>query len=146
MASYVENKKARFDYTILEEYEAGIELLGFEVKSIKNGKANLSASFAIVRGGEIYVMGLKIDPYQVNNTKEGYEPDHTRKLLLNKKEILELKKYDETKGLTLIPISLYNKNGKIKLRLAVCKGKKSFDKREVIKKRDTDREMRRELK
>lgn len=143
--TYAENKKARFDYTIIEEYEAGIELLGFEVKAVKNGKANLAGSFVIIRGGEAYILNMKIDPYQPGNTPEDYEPDHNRKLLLSKKELRELEKYDQTKGLTLVPFSLYNKKNKIKVRLAVCKGKKTHDKREIIKKRDLDREMRREF-
>lgn len=143
--TYAENRKARFDYEILEEYEAGIELYGFEVKAIKVGKANLAGSFAIVRGGEVYALNTKVEPYQAGNTPEDYDPERNRKLLLSKKEIKELEKYDQTKGLTLVPLSLYNKESKVKMRLAVCRGKKTHDKREAIKKRDLDRELGREL-
>lgn len=141
--NYTENRKAFFDYEIIDEYEAGIELFGFEVKAIKNGKANLSGSFAVVRGGEIYALNTKIEPYQTKNTPIDYNPKRNRKLLLSKKEIKEVEKYEDTKGLTIIPISLYNKKNKIKMRLAICRGKKLHDKRESIKKRDLDREIKR---
>ncbi len=146
MANYAENKKVYFDYEVMEEFEAGIELLGFEVKSIRMGRAVLAGSHVIVRGGEVYIVGMQIPPYQRGNTPETYDPEHTRRLLLTKKEIVTIEKAEGTKGLTIVPISLYNKKRKIKIRIAIVRGKKKFDKRETIKKRDTDRDLRRELK
>lgn len=146
MANYAENKKVYFDYEVMEEFEAGIELLGFEVKSVRSGRAVLQGSHIIVRGSEVYVIGIQIPPYQAGNIKEDYDPLQTRKLLLNKKEIKAIEKAEGTKGLTIVPISLYNKGRKIKIRIAIVRGKKKFDKRETIKKRDTDRNLRRELK
>ncbi len=146
MESYLDNPKARFDYEVLERYDAGIELLGFEVKSVRAGRGSITGTHIIVRGGEVFIVGMRIDPYQVGNTTTDYIPDHTRKLLLTKKEIRELEETESKKGLTLVPLSLYNKGGKIKVSFAVARGKKQFDKRETIKKRDTDRDLRRLLK
>lgn len=146
MATYAENRKAHFNYEFLEKIEAGIELFGLEVKAIRSGKATLEGARVIIRGGEVYVLGLGISPYQPNNTKEDYDPLRTRRLLLNKKEIETLAKTESTRGLTLIPISLYNKGPKIKVSVAVARGKKKFDKRETLKKRDADREIGRTLK
>jgi SsrA-binding protein len=146
MATFIDNRKAYFNYEVIERFEAGIELLGFEVKSIRAGMANLSGSFCIVRGGEVYLMSMHITPYQAKNTPLEYSPDRNRKLLLNKKEIKELGDADKSKGLTLIPLSLYSKGRTIKLELGIARGKKLHDKRESIKKRDTEREMRREYK
>src|SRR3989344_3635390 len=125
------NKKAHFNYDILEKYEAGIELLGFEVKSIKAGHASLDGSYAIIRGGEIYILGSKVPPYQSSNTPNDYDPERLRKLLLTKKQIQELNDKTENSGLTIVPISMYNKGGKIKVEIALAKGKKKFDKRET---------------
>jgi len=146
MASYAENRKAKFDYEILEKYEAGIELLGLEVKSIRSGKISLEGSFVLVRGGEAYLINANIAPYQVKNTPKDYDPLRNRRLLLTKKEIKELSGSEKNKSLTIVPISVYNKNRKIKVEVALVKGKKKYDKRETIKKRDTDREVRREYK
>jgi SsrA-binding protein len=146
MANYAENRKARFDYEILDKYEAGIELLGSEVKSVRAGRMSLEGAFIIIRGGEAFVINSNIPPYQAKNTLESYDPLRNRKLLLTKKELAELAHNDKNKSLTIVPISVYNKNRKIKLEIAVVKGKKKFDKRETIKKRDTDRELRREYK
>lgn len=146
MSNYLENTKARFDYEVLERYDAGIELLGFEVKSVRNGRGSITGAHIIIRGGEAFIVGMRIDPYQPGNTDPAYDPDRTRKLLLTKKEILELEEQDAKKGLTLVPLSLYDKGGKIKLGFAVARGKKEFDKRETIKKRDTDRDLRRLMK
>ena len=146
MSNYLDNPKARFDYEILERYDAGIELLGYEVKSVRAGRGSLTGAHVIVRGGEVFIVGLRIDPYQTGNTPPDYVPDQTRRLLLTKKEIHTLAEQDSKKGLTLIPLSLYNKGGKIKVNFAVARGKKKFDKRETIKKRDTDRDIRRLLK
>ncbi len=146
MANYAENRKARFDYEVLEKYEVGIELLGIEVKSIRAGSMSLEGAFVIVRGGEAFLINANIPPYQVKNTPENYDPIRNRKLLLTKKEIRELVATEKNKSLTIVPISVYNKNRKIKLEIALVKGKKKFDKRETLKKRDTDRELRREVK
>lgn len=146
MANYAENRKARFNYEILKKYEAGIELLGTEVKSIRNGKMSLDGAFVIARGGEAFLINANIPPYQVKNTPKDYDPLRNRKLLLTKKEITELGESEKNKSLTIVPISVYNKNRKIKLGIALVRGKKRIDKRETIKKRETDREIRREVK
>lgn len=146
MATLVENKKASFDYEFLETFETGIELLGFEVKSLRNKRASLLGAHVIVRGGEVYVVGMKIDPYQPKNTIDTYDPLRTRKLLLSKKEIFLLSKKDAMKGLTLIPVSVYTKGPKVKIAVVLARGKKAFDKRDTIKKRDSDRDIRREMK
>ncbi len=146
MTTYINNRKANFNYEVKDKYEAGIDLLGFEVKAVKSGKGNLAGAYCIVRGNEAFLIGAHISPYQENNTPKGYDPTRTRKLLLNKKQIKELATAEGTKGLTLVPLSLYSKGHHIKVSVAIAKGKKSFDKRETIKKRDIDREMRREYK
>ncbi len=146
MPTYLENTKARFDYEVLERYDAGIELFGFEVKSVRNGRGSITGAHILIRGGEAFIIGMRIDPYQPGNTPPGYDPDRTRKLLLTKKEIMELEEQDAKKGLTLVPLSLYDKNAKVKLGFAVARGKKEFDKRETIKKRDTERDLRRIMK
>lgn len=146
MSSFIENRKAYFNYSIEERFEAGIELLGHEVKSVKKGQGNLTSAFCIIRGGEAYIIGLHISPYQTNNIDVTYNPDRTRKLLLSKKEIKILADKDDTKGLTLIPLSMYSKGRYIKVSIAVARGKKVFDKRETIKSRDLDREMSRDYK
>ena len=144
MPSYVENSKVRFNYEIINEYEAGIELLGSEVKSIRSGHGRIDSAHVIVRGGEAYLINMDLPPYQAKNAGENYSPTRTRRLLLNKNEIKKLEESGNTKGLTIVPLSLYTKNRKIKIKIAVVRGKKKFDKRETIKKRDTDREIRRE--
>jgi SsrA-binding protein len=146
MSHYAENRKARFDYEILEKFEAGIELLGTEVKSVRGGRMSLEGAFVIVRGGEAYIINSNIPPYQVANTPKDYDPLRNRKLLLTKKEITELAGNEKNKSLTIVPISVYNKNRKIKVEIALVKGKKKHDKRETTKKRETDREIRRTLK
>ncbi len=146
MPIYAENRKARFNYDLLEKYEAGIELLGMEVKSVRGGRMSLEGSFIIVRGGEAFLINSNIPPYQPNNTPQDYDPMRNRKILLTKKEIAVLAGNESNKSLTIIPISVYNKGRKIKLEVALGKGKKKYDKRESIKKRETDREVRREWK
>lgn len=146
MTVFVENRKAHFNYTIEDTYEAGIKLLGFEAKAIKAGQGNINSAFCIVRGGEAFIVGMHIPPYQPKNTPESYDPERTRKLLLSKKEIKKLAEKDDIKGLTLVPISVYSKGPYIKVSIAIGRGKKVFDKRETIKKRDLDREVRREYK
>lgn len=146
MESYIESRKVRFNYELLENFTAGIELFGFEVKSVRAGHGSLEGAHIIIRGKESYIVGMKIDPYQTNNTPPGYDRERTRKLLITKKEILLLEEAESKKGLTLVPLSLYNKGGKIKLAFAIARGKKKFDKRETIKKRDTDRDISRLVK
>ncbi|MFA5933843.1 MAG: SsrA-binding protein SmpB [Candidatus Paceibacterota bacterium] len=146
MSNFITNKKAHFNYEFLEKYEAGIELLGFEVKAIKGGQGSLEGAHIIVRGGEAYIVGMHIPPYQPANTPKEYDPDRTRKLLLMKKEIILLADIDSKKGLTIVPLAMYNKGRKVKVSIAVARGKKQFDKRETIKKRDTERELQRTLK
>src|SRR3989344_4473827 len=146
MPHYAENRKVYFNYEILEKYEAGVELLGVEVKSARGGKMSLEGAFVIIRGGEAYLINANIPPYQVKNTSKDYDALRNRKLLLTKKEITELAGNEKNKSLTIAPISVYNKNRKIKVEIALVKGKKKRDKRETIKKRDTDREIRREIK
>lgn len=142
----IEHKKARLDYEILEEFEAGIELLGFEVKAVRAKLGKLEGAHVIVRGGEAYVVGMYIAAYQPANTPKDYDPSHSRKLLLTKKELRALNDWENQKGLTIVPISVYNKGGKIKMKLAAVRGRKKYDKRAVLKKRDTDRDIRRTLK
>ena len=144
MAVLVDYKKARFNYEILETFEAGIELLGFEVKSLKKGQGSLDGSHVIVRGGEAYIVNMLIPPYQEKNTPAGYEPRRNRKLLLTKEEIKKLAMLEEK--LTVVPISIYNKGTLVKVSVAVVRGKKQFDKRASIIKRETDREARRALR
>lgn len=146
MAEYAENRKARFNYEILEKYEAGIELLGTEVKSVRGGRMSLEGAFVIVQGGEAFLINASIPPYQMNNTGKEYDPLRNRRLLLTKKEIATLAGTEKNKSLTIVPISVYNKGRKIKMEIAVGKGKKKSDKRESIKKRETEKELRREYK
>ena len=146
MANYAENRKVYFNYEILEKYETGIELLGSEVKSVRAGKMSLEGAFVIVRGGECFLINANVPPYQPNNTAKDYDPLRNKKLLLTKKEIGILADSGNNKSLTIVPISVYNKGRKIKISIALAKGKKKFDKRETIKKRETDREVRREVK
>ena len=146
MVSYAENRKARFEYENLEKYEAGIELLGTEVKAVRSGRMSLEGAFVIIRGGEAYLINANIPPYQPKNSPKDYDPLRNRKILLTKKEIAELAQNEKNKSLTIVPISVYNKGRKIKVSIAIGRGKKKFDKRETIKQRETEREMRRELK
>ncbi len=140
-----ENKKAYFEYEILEKIEAGIVLNGQEVKSIKSGNINLKGSYVVPKDGEIYLIGCHIPPYQPKNV-EDYSPERPRKLLLRKKEIGSLIGKSKEKGLTLIPLKVYTRKGFIKIEVGVAKGKKVADKRESIKKKEIDRDLRRSLK
>ncbi|MDA1334493.1 MAG: SsrA-binding protein SmpB [bacterium] len=140
------NKKAYFDYEILEKFEAGIELFGYEVKAIRRGDAKLDGARVIVRGSEAFLIGGHVPPYQSANTPSDYDVGRTRKLLLGKKELSYLAGKEHEKGLTLVPISLYNKGRNLKLEFGVGRGKKKFDKRDKIKKRESDRNISRTLK
>src|SRR3989344_7832340 len=140
-----DNKKAYYDYEILEKFEAGLVLQGQEVKSIRKGHINLAGSYVVFKQGEPYLIGAKIPAYQPKNTPADYNPERLRKLLLNKKEINRLIAKSNEKGFSIVPLKVYTKNGRIKLEFGVAKGKKKYDKKEKIKKRDTDREVNREL-
>ena len=142
----VQNKKVYFDYEILEKFTAGIELLGFEVKSLREKQGSLLGAYVSVRGGEAYLMHANIPPFQAGNTPNDYDPVRNRRLLLTKKEIAMLALNESKKGLTIIPVSVYNHGRKIKLEIAIARGKKKFDKRETLKKRSAEREIRREMK
>ncbi len=142
----LKNKKAGLNYEFIEKFEAGIKLFGFEVKSLKSKRGSLEGGYATTKDGEVFVLNLEIPPYQAGNTPKEYESRRERKLLLTKKEIARFAGLEKQKGLTIVPISVYTKGNKIKLELAVAKGKKKYDKREDIKKRDTLRDTQRELK
>lgn len=139
------NKKARYDYFIEDEYEAGIVLKGTEIKSIRKGSANLKDSYAIVKNNEVFLLNMFISQYSEGN-RFNHEETRTRKLLLHKKEIKKIKDKLEIEGYTLVPIKLYFSNNKAKILLGIAKGKKNYDKRETIKKRDQEREMRKMIK
>ncbi len=141
----IKNKKAYFDYEILEEIEAGIILTGTEIKSIRNGNANLKDSYAVVRNNEIYLLNMHISEYKEGNIFN-HEEKRTRKLLLHKKEILKLRDKINLNGYTLVPLKLYFKGNKVKILLGLAKGKKIYDKRESIKERDINREIKKEWK
>lgn len=135
------NKKARHDYFIEDTYEAGMVLTGTEIKSIRQGKVSIKESFAKVENGEMILYGMNISPYEFGN-RYNVDPLRPRKLLLNKREILKLIGYTTQDGLTLVPLKIYiNDRGKAKLELAVARGKKNYDKRDSIAKRDADRRM-----
>ena len=141
----INNKKARFDYFIEEEIECGIVLKGSEIKSIRNGLANLKDCYAIIKNGEVFLLNMYIGKYEDANIFN-HEERRTRKLLLNKSEILKLRDKIEISGYTLVPIKLYFKKNTAKILLGVARGKKNYDKRETIKERDIKRELDRELK
>ena len=144
--SLLQNRKAHFNYEFLEKLESGIELLGLEVKSLRQKLGSLEGAYVIVRGREAFLVNAYLPAFQPKNTPKGYDERRNRKLLLTKKEIATLASAESKKGLTIIPISVYNKGRKLKVSLAIARGKKKFDKRESIKKRDSERDMRREMK
>ena len=140
-----QNKKARHDYFIEETFEAGLELSGTEVKSIRLGKVNLKESYVDIKNGEIFVVGMHISPYEQGNIFNR-DPLRTRKLLMHKKEILKLFGQTQEKGLTLVPLSLYLRGSRVKMELALARGKKLYDKRADIAKRDANRNIDRAMK
>ena len=146
MKIYAENDKAYFNYEILEKFEAGLVLIGSEVKSIKTGKITIKGAYVVIKDGEAYLIGANIPAYQPKNAPPDYDPKRSIKLLLEKAEIDSLIGKSKTAGIALVPLKIYDKNAKIKLEFGVGKGKKKFDKREDIKKRETKREIERELK
>ena len=141
----ITNRRARFDYFIEEEYEAGIVLSGTEIKSVRNGHCNINDSYGIVRNNEVFLLNMYIGQYKEGNIFNHSET-RTRKLLLHKKEIKKINQSIELNGLTLVPLKLYFKDNILKVLLGVCKGKKNFDKRETIKERDIQREVKKKLK
>jgi SsrA-binding protein len=141
----VENRKARHDYFIEEAMEAGIELVGTEVKSIRAGKANLKDSYAEVRNGELFIRNMHISHYEQGN-QFNVDPLRSRKLLLHKEQINKLIGFTAQKGFTLVPLSLYLKNTKVKVNLGVVRGKKDYDKRDAMLERDAKRDMDRQIK
>lgn len=146
MTTLAVNKRAKFDYEILETLEAGLVLKGLEVKSVKTGHVSLRGSYITIKDEEAYLINATIPPYQPKNTPDGYDPMRSRKLLLHKKELKYLLGKGKMKGLTLVPIRVYTKKGKIKLEFAVARGRKRIDKREVIKERETKRGIERAVK
>ena len=139
------NRKARYDYFVEEVFEAGIVLTGTEIKSIRNGKANIKDCYGIVKNNEIYLLNMFISHYKEGNIFN-HEETRTRKLLLHKKEIKKITNKLDLEGYTIIPLKLYFKGNKLKVEIGICKGKKNYDKRETIKQRDINRSIKKQLK
>ena len=139
------NKKAWHDYHVMDQFEAGLELFGTEVKSLRQGRLNLKDSWCGVKNGEIFVHGMHISPYEQGNVFNR-EPTRVRRLLMHKREIMRLFGESKQQGLAIIPLSLYFKNGRAKLQIGLCKGKKLYDKREAAAERDAKRDMEREFR
>lgn len=146
MQVYATNEKARFDYEILETLETGVVLIGQEVKSVRRGSASIRGAYVKMLGEEAWLLGATIPPYQTGNAPADYDPQRSRKLLLKRNEIRYLTGKSQERGLTLVPIKLYNKNGLIKLEVGIGRGKKKADKREKIIKREVQRKIERALK
>ncbi len=146
MSTYIQNRKARFNFEILETFEAGLVLHGYEVKAIRAGKGKLDGAYVIIRGGEAFLVGASISPFQVANTPKSYDPERPRILLLSKKQLALFEQQTEKARLTAVPLKLYNNGQKIKLEVALARGKKQQDKRESIKERDNKRDIERTLK
>jgi len=142
----VENQRVRFDYSIQEEMEAGLELFGFEVKALRAGRGSLKGARVIARGGEAYLVGASIPPWQIANAPKSYDPERTRRLLLSRKEINRITGAEAEKGLTIVPIRVYNKGRNLKLSIAIARGKKKQDKRQTIRGREEKRRIERTLK
>ncbi len=145
-ATIVVNKKARFDYFIEDEYEAGLVLQGWEIKSLRAGKINLTDAHVIMKHGEAWLLGAQIQPLSTASTHIATDPTRTRKLLLNRQELNQLIGRVERQGYTLVPLSLYWKRNNIKINVALAKGKKTYDKRETVKERDWQRDKARLMK
>lgn len=142
----IQNKKVHLNYELLENFEGGLELFGHEVKSIKDKQGSLEGSHIVVRGAEVYLVGSSIPAYQPKNVPESYDPERPRKILVTRKEIKELADADSKKGVAIVPVALFTKGRKIKISFAIARGKKKFDKREDLKKRDAQRDIDREMK
>jgi SsrA-binding protein len=139
------NRRARYEYNFIEEYEAGIVLVGSEVKSVRMGNVTMVDAFIYIKDNEVWIKNLKVAPYKSAHTLDKHEENRDKKLLLNKKEITRIKRKLDDKGITAIPLGMFIKNNRIKIKIAVAKGKKNFDKREAIKERDLTREMQRNI-
>jgi SsrA-binding protein len=146
MKPYLVNKQATWNYETLETFEAGLSLLGGEVKSLRLGHASINESFIVIEEGELFLIKAYIPPYQIKNSSPAYDPYRKRKLLITKKEFRNIARRKTEAGLTLIPISLYDKNGFLKLQIALARGLKKHDKRNVLKDRDAKREIGRMMK
>ena len=144
--SLVDNKRASFDYSIMETMEAGLELHGYEVKSLRAGQGSLKGARVVARGGEAYLVGATIPAWQAANAPKSYDAERTRRLLLNKKQIAHVLSAEGEKGLTIIPLSVYNKGRVLKLEIAIARGKKAHDKRQSIQERDVKRSIARTLR
>jgi SsrA-binding protein len=143
--SIVNNRKAYFEYHILEEFEAGIVLLGSEVKSIRMGNVSLTDSFIYLKSGEVWIKNFKVARYKQTHLSEKHEDNREKKLLLTKTQIIKISRMMEDKGVTCVPLQVFTKNNKLKVKVGVVKGKKLYDKRQSIKERDIKREMQRGL-
>lgn len=139
MPVYTTNPKAGFDYNIIESFEAGLELAGQEVKSIKNGQVSVKGAYVKIINGEAWLMGAVVSPYQMSNVPADYDQQRNRRLLLKKSELQYLQTKSQEQGLTLVPIKVYSKKNLIKLEIGLARGKKKYDKREAIKKREFER-------
>lgn len=146
LMALVENSRVGFDYTILEKMEAGLELRGFEVKSLRAGRGSLKGARVIARGGEVYLVGASIPAWQVANAPKSYDAERPRRLLLSHKEILRVATAEGQAGLTIVPLSVYNKGRKLKVGIAIARGKKKEDKRQHIRAREEKRRIERTLK
>ena len=144
--SLIENQRAGFDYVILETLEAGLELLGFEVKSLRAKRGSLKGARVVARGGEAYLVGATIPAWQIANAPKSFDPERTRRLLLSEKEIANIASAEGQQGLTIIPLSVYNRGRVLKLGLAIVRGKKKADKRQSIRAREEKRSAQRTLK
>jgi SsrA-binding protein len=140
-----ENRRAKFDYAILDTYECGLVLLGTEVKALRDRHVNFGDAYALLKDHEVFLLGLKIEPYKYG-THQNHETDRTRKLLLNRREIDKLERETGRKGLTLIPLKIYFKDGKAKVLIGLAEGKSKVDKRDTIKQREGDREVARVMR
>lgn len=141
MPVYASNPKAGFDYNIIENFEAGLELTGQEVKSIKDGKVSIRGAYVKILNNEAWLLGAIVSPYQVGNVPADYDQQRNRRLLLKKSEIKYLQSKTQEQGLTLVPLKIYSKNNLIKLAIGLARGKKKYDKREAIKKREFERRI-----
>ncbi|HOD40699.1 MAG TPA: SsrA-binding protein SmpB [Candidatus Wallbacteria bacterium] len=139
------NRKAHFNYEVIESYEAGVVLMGTEIKSVRDGKISIGDSYCIARNGEVMMINSHIDEYTFGN-RFNHEPKRTRKLLLHKKEILRLIGKTSERGFSIIPLKAYFKRGRLKVEIALCRGKKSFDKKETLKERDLKKQFQKEIK
>ncbi len=142
----ISNKKAHLRFTPIETYSAGLELIGGEVKSLRSKLGSLEGARVVIRGGEAFIVGMTIPPYQAANTSREYDPERPRKLLLSNQEVAELAAAEARKGLTIVPFSVYNTRGLLKARISIVKGKGKEDRREDLKKKDAEREAGRILK